>query len=160
MRTSSAISPYASMSMRPDPRLCCASARIAIATIADRVDRVGIGRIAAIGETAATGEVALRAARVKTQSQGAQPSRQLAPPPLFPSSQVVPVFGRQRAEDRLQGHAPVVALHLRTWQDRAVADHRGERRQAARTRPGDQALPISGPLALCDPLTTAGRRRA
>ncbi len=50
--------------MRPDRRLCCASARIAIATTADRADRVGIGRI---GETAGTGEIVRRAARVKTQ---------------------------------------------------------------------------------------------
>ena len=50
--------------MRLVPRLCCASARRAIATIADLVDRVGIGRIVAIGETE---EIALRAARVKTQ---------------------------------------------------------------------------------------------
>jgi hypothetical protein len=50
--------------MRPDRRLCCASARRAIATIADRADRVGIGRIVAIGET---GEIALPAARVKMQ---------------------------------------------------------------------------------------------
>src|ERR1700677_17629 len=157
MRTSSAISPYASTSMRRDRRLCCASARTAIATTADRADHVGIGRIAAIGET---GEIALPAARVKTQPSEEQSDGQLAPPPLFPPPQVLPVFGRQRAEDRLQGHAPIVALHLRTRQDRAVAHHCGERRQAARTRPGDQALPISGPPALCDPLTTVGRRRA
>src|ERR1700679_1874676 len=160
MRTSSAISPYASTSMRRDRRLCCASARTAIATTADRADHVGIGRIAAIAAIGETGEIALPAARVKTQPSEEQSDGQLAPPPLFPSPQVLPVFGRQRAEDRLQGHAPVVALHLRTWQDRALADHRGERRQAARTRPGDQALPISRPPALCDPLTTVGRRRA
>src|ERR1700722_1693365 len=123
---------------------------------AARVVRAVTEEIEATVGTAATVRLA---GRVKTRTWE-QCDGQLAPPPLFPSSQVVPVFGRQRAEDRLQGHAPVVALHLRTRQDRAVADHRGERRQAARTRPGDQALPISGPLALCDPLTTVGRRRA
>ena len=35
---------------------------------ADRADRAGIGRIAAIGETAEIGAIALPAARVKTQT--------------------------------------------------------------------------------------------
>src|SRR3984957_546107 len=134
MRTSSAISPFASTSMRPDRRPCCASARRAIATIADRADRAGIGRIVATGET---GEIALPAARVKTQPSEEQSDGQLAPPPVFPSPQVVPVFRRQRAEDRLQGHAPVVALHLRARQDRALGGHLGERRQTARSSAPD-----------------------
>ena len=79
------------------------------------------------------------------------------PPPLFPPPQVLPVLRRQRAEDRLQGHAPAVALHFRARQDRAVAHHRGQRRQAARARPGDQARPLSRPSALRDPLNSARR---
>jgi hypothetical protein len=64
MRTSSAISPFASTSTRPDHRLCCGSARTAIATIADRADRVGIGRIVGTEEIAG---IARPGARVKTQ---------------------------------------------------------------------------------------------
>ena len=115
--------------------------------------------IAEIGAIVGIGAIVRRAAPVKTQprehSDGQRPS-----PTVFPSPQVVPVFRPERAEDRLQGHSPAVALHLRARQDRAFAHHRGQRQQAARTRPSDQARPVSGPLALCDPLTTAGRRRA
>src|SRR5277367_1688752 len=120
---------------------------------ADHADRVATGEIGAIVGTAA---IVRPAARVKTR-MWERCDGYRAPSPLFPPSQVVPIFGRQRAENRLQGHASVVALHLRTRQDRAVAHHRGERRQAARARPGDQARPVPGPFALCDPLKAAGR---
>ena len=43
-RTSSAISPSASTSMRRGRRRCCVSARRATVTTADRADRAGIGR--------------------------------------------------------------------------------------------------------------------
>src|SRR5579859_4783466 len=42
-------------------------------------------------------------------------------PAVFPPPQDLPLLRRQRPEDRLQGRAPPAALHLRAWQDRAVA---------------------------------------
>src|SRR5690606_28026755 len=47
--------------------------------------------------------------------------RRPGPPPLLPAPQDLPVLGRQRAEDRLQGREAAVALHFRARQDRAVA---------------------------------------
>src|SRR5271157_2292752 len=78
-----------------------------------------------------------------------------APPPFLSPPQVLPVLGRQCAEDRLQGHAPPVAVYLRAWQDRAVSNHRRQRGQAAGARPGDQARPLPWPAALRDPLTVS-----
>ena len=74
--------------------------------------------------------------------------------PFFRRRKSCPFSGAERAEDRLQGHAPAVALHLRARQDRAVAHHRGFGQQAARTRPGDQARALPRPAALRHSLTT------
>src|SRR5208283_4550846 len=93
-----------------------------------------------------------RAPRGKTLTSE-HPDGHRAPPPLLPPSQVLPVHRHQRPEDRLQGHAPPVALHLRARQDRAVAHHRGQRPQAPRARPGDQARPFPRAPALRHPLT-------
>src|SRR5690606_3610164 len=53
------------------------------------------------------------------------------PPSLPPPAQDLPVLGRQCATDRLQGRAPVAALHFRAWQDRALAHHSREPEEAA-----------------------------
>src|ERR1700722_10034659 len=123
---------------------------------ADRADRGVIEAIVGTVAIVGTAAIVRPAGRVKTriweQCDGYRASS-----PLFPPSQVVPIFGRQRAENRLQGHASVVALHLRARQDRAVAHHRGERPPAAGARPGDPARPVPGSFALCDPLKSAGR---
>src|SRR5208282_3444286 len=146
---------------------CCASATMATARSAVRADRAGTGRSAATDLTepnAARGPnggivpIVRRAARAMKRILESTDGRR-APPPVFPPSQVVPVFGRQRAEDRLQGHAPLVALYFRARQDRALAHYGGERRQATRTRAGDQARPVPGPSAVRDSLMTFGRRR-
>ncbi len=44
---------------------------------------------------------------------------------IFPPTQILPVLRAERAEDRLQGRAPVAALRLRARQDRAEPHHRG-----------------------------------
>src|SRR5579863_6945845 len=96
-------------------RRCCASARTATATIAVRADRAATGRIAATGATAATGQIGAivrRAAPAMTQILESADGHR-SPPPVFPPPQVVSVHRRQRAEDRLQGHPSLVALHLR-----------------------------------------------
>ncbi len=50
---------------------------------------------------------------------------------VFPAAQDLPVHGRQRAEDRLQGRQAAAALHFRTRQDRSEPHHRGFREEAA-----------------------------
>jgi small subunit ribosomal protein S6 len=45
--------------------------------------------------------------------------------------QGLPLLGRERAEDRLQGHQAPAALHFRARQDRAVAHHRRVGQEAA-----------------------------
>src|SRR5271154_827676 len=147
--------------MKPARRRCCASATTATATIADRAGRAATGRIAATVEIEATGRIGAivrRAAPAMTRILESADGHR-SPPPVFPPAQVVPIHGRQRAEDRLQGHPSLVALHLRTREDRAVADYRGERRQAARARAGDQARAVPGPVALRDPVMASGRPR-
>src|SRR4051812_11363884 len=52
-------------------------------------------------------------------------------PSVFPSAQDLPVFGRQRAEDRLQGRQAAAALHFRARQDRAEPHHGGVGQEAA-----------------------------
>ena len=49
------------------------------------------------------------------------PLRRRRPPAVLPPPQVLPVLRPQRAEDRLQGRAPAVALPVRARQDRAVS---------------------------------------
>ena len=113
---------------------------------------VGIVRIAAIVPI-------VPVARVKTLRL--EPTDVDRPPPsLLPPPQVLPVHRPERAEDRLQGHAPALALHLRARQDRALAHHRGLRGQTARTRPGDQARALPRPAALRHPLTQSRARQA
>src|SRR5947209_6815445 len=71
-----------------------------------------------------------------------------SPPPLLPPPQELPVFRAERAEDRLQGYAALIALHFRARQDRALAHHRRLGQEAARTFACDQAgaLPWSPAL--------------
>jgi hypothetical protein len=54
---------------------------------------------------------------------------------LLPPPQGLPVLGRQRAEDRLQGRPSAAALHLRARQDRPGPHHRRLGQEAARTGP-------------------------
>src|SRR3984885_4528401 len=77
------------------------------------------------------------------------------PPSLLPPPQELPVLGRERAQDRLQGRQAAAALRLRTRQDRSKSHHRSVGEKAARACPGDQALAISGAVALRDPLREA-----
>ena len=80
--------------------------------------------------------------------------------PFFRRRKSCPFSGPNAPKIDYKDMRLLVALHFRARQDRAVAHHRGQRRQAARTRAGDQARPLPGPAALRDPLTTIGRRRA
>ena len=73
-------------------------------------------------------------------------------PSVLPPPQDLPVLRAERAEDRLQGHPPAVALHFRARQDRALAHHRRFGEEAARTGPGHQARPLPRPAALRDRL--------
>src|SRR5581483_11734504 len=50
---------------------------------------------------------------------------------VLPPAQDLPVHGRERPEDRLQGHEAVAALHLRARQDRAEPHHRRIDQEAA-----------------------------
>src|SRR5579863_5075472 len=99
--------------MRPAPPPCCASARKATATSAAAAGPAPIAAIAIVPVVRAT-------TRKQEHIDGLR-----APSSLFPSPQVLPFLGRQRAEDRLQGHAPALALHFRARQDRAFAHHGG-----------------------------------
>ena len=65
------------------------------------------------------------------------------PPPLLPPPQVLPVHGPQRAQDRLQGHAPALALHFRARQDRALAHHRGVARSSSASSPRRSSARVS-----------------
>ena len=146
------------LTMRVDEHEAGPSAMLRKREDADRDDRGPRGPAATVPivATAIAAIVATvpRAARAKTSTLE-QSDGHRAPPPLLPPPQVLPVLRRQRAEDRLQGHAPAVALHLRARQDRAFAHHRGQRQQAARTRPGDQARPLPRAAALRHSLTDA-----
>ena len=77
------------------------------------------------------------------------------PPAVLPAPQDQPVRHRRRAQDRLQGHQASAALRVRAWQDRAAADHRGDRQGAAQPRPGDQARPRAGADAVPGQVTAA-----
>ena len=132
----------------------------------DRDDRGGRGAAAAaaIGPIAATVRIAaigptVPAVRATTPSGEALLMADRPPPPILPPPQDLPVLRPERAEDRLQGHAPALALHFRARQDRAVAHHRRFRQEAARTGAGDQARPLPRPAALRNPLSI-GRGRA
>src|SRR5260370_23583988 len=129
---------------------CFASATTPTATIAASAG--GRASIAAIDPTAATARIAPLAVRVTTPLSGELTDGHRPAPPLLPPAQDLPVFGSERAEDRLQGYAPALALHLRARQDRAFAHHGGFGQEAARTRSGDQAREVPWPLALCDPV--------
>src|SRR6516164_3126198 len=63
---------------------------------------------------------------------------------------------RQCAEDRLQGREALAALCLRARQDRAEPDYSGVRQEAAGAGAGHQTRPLSGIVALCDPLADDG----
>src|SRR5215468_169794 len=76
----------------------------------------------------------------------ADSSAVLSPP------QDLPVFRSQCAEDRLQGREALAALCLRARQDRAESDYGGVRQEAAGAGAGHQTRPLSGIVALCDPL--------
>src|SRR5271166_4650333 len=54
-----------------------------------------------------------------------------SPSPVLPPPQDLPVLGLECAEDRLQGYAPSIALHLGARQDRALAHHRRLREETA-----------------------------
>src|SRR5947209_7576582 len=56
---------------------------------------------------------------------GAGPRRRGGAPAVLSPPQILPVLRPERAEDRLQGRAPVAALRLRARQDRAEPHHRG-----------------------------------
>src|SRR3954463_3130388 len=94
--------------------------------------------------------------RQRSNNHGILPSRwrRRCTSSVLSSSQDLPILGRRRAEDRLQGCAPLAALRFRARQDRAEPHHCGLCQETARTGEGDQARPLPGPLALRDPLMT------
>ena len=106
-------------------------------TVADRGDR----------PTARRAVTTTRRRRTVLMTTAAAARRRLFPPP-----QDLPLLRAERAEDRLQGHASAVALHLRARQDRALAHHRRLGQEAARIGPGHQARPLPRPAALRDRL--------
>ncbi len=77
-------------------------------------------------------------------------------PAVLPSPQDLPVLGRQRAEDRLQGREAVTALRLRARQDRTEPYHCGIRQAATRARSCDQACTLSRIAAVRDQVTAGG----
>src|SRR5215217_7645721 len=103
----------------------------------------------------ATGRRAHRAAmkprrrRIQTWRAGNGPATGTGPPAVFPAPEELPVLGRRRTENRLQGRQAPVAVHFRTGQDRSEPDHGGERQAAEGARAGNQALALSRPSALC-----------
>jgi hypothetical protein len=80
------------------------------------------------------------------------------PAAVLPAAQELPVFGRRRAQDRLQGCQAAAAVHLRARQDRAEPHHGGFGQAAARTGSRHQAGTISGASALCGEVETAPKR--
>ena len=80
-----------------------------------------------------------------------------ATPAVLPPPQELPVLGRQRAEDRLQGRQAAAAVRVRARQDRSEPHHRGLGEEAARARPSDQARALSWAAALRDPLRSNGQ---
>src|SRR5579863_5790591 len=112
--------------MRLAPPRCCANATTPSARIAAASAAPARGRAARAATVPTALPVALGMTPRLEPSDVDRP-----PPPVFPPPQVLPVFRSQCAEDRLQGHPPAVALHLRARQDRALPHHGGLRRQAA-----------------------------
>src|SRR5215210_4558976 len=90
-----------------------------------------------------------RSRRIQTWRAGNGSATGTGAPAIFPAPQELPVLGRRRTEDRLQGRPASVAIHFRARQDRSEPDHGGERKAAAGARAGDQALALSRPIALC-----------
>src|SRR5262249_37074765 len=74
-------------------------------------------------------------------------------PPVLPPAQDLPLLGRKRPEDRLQGREAPAALRLRARQNRTEPHHRRFGEKAARARTGHQARALSRPAALRDPVT-------
>ena len=74
------------------------------------------------------------------------PRRRRRPPAVLSPPQVLPVLRPERAEDRLQGRAPAVALPVGARQDRAQPHHRGLRQEAARAGAWRSSAPASSRL--------------
>src|SRR5690554_2036575 len=104
-------------------RSCCRSA-----TATSGV-RSGAGAATATEKTAAKAD--LRAAR-RAQHELWWWWRRT--PSVHAPAQDLPVLGRRRAEDRLQGREAPAAVRLRARQDRAEPHHGRVRDQAARAR--------------------------
>src|SRR6516165_412289 len=162
-RTSCATSPSAWTSTRKAPPRCCANpTAIVIVTIAAAVSATATATGTAIAASAArviatvtavTG--APRARRRATTARRPRSNRHgpytdADPPAVLPPPQDLPVLGRQRAEDRLQGREAVAALRVRARQDRAEPHHRGLGQEAARARASDQARALPRPVDLRD----------
>src|SRR5947209_9296940 len=100
------------------------------------------GVAAAATATAATVAIGAIASGVRVAKKAhlkrEPPDVDRSPPSLLPPPQELPVLRPERAEDRLQGYAPALALHFRARQDRAVAHHCRVREEAARARACDQ----------------------
>src|SRR3954454_10263457 len=97
---------------------------------------VATASIAAIGATAGRGVTARAAVAVMATTPWPRSKhhaifRIRRPPALLPPPQDLPVHGRQRAQDRLQGRQAVAALHLGARQDRPEPHHRGLEQEAA-----------------------------
>src|SRR5512132_106255 len=90
------------------------------------------------------------AQRRRSDSHGDFPNAN-APAFLSPA-QDLPVFRRQRAEDRLQGRQALAALRLRARQDRAKPDYGRFRQEAAGAGTRHQTRTLSRIVALRDPL--------
>src|SRR5215813_8207848 len=90
----------------------------------------------------------------RSDSHGAFPNAD--PPAILSPPQDLSVFRRQCPEDRLQGRQALAALCLRARQDRAESDYGGFRQEAAGAGAGHQTRPLSGIVALCDPLADDG----
>src|ERR1051326_4740247 len=73
-------------------------------------------------------------------------------PPVLPATQVLPVLGAERTQDRLQGREDPATLRIRARQDRAEPHHGGLCQETARARAGDQTGALLGPVALRDAL--------
>src|SRR5580704_2591552 len=125
---------------------------------------VAIGGTASTVETAAIARaiVSGAAARIATiprqrwrTEHGHVTARRGWPPSLLPPPQELPVLRRERAQDRLQGRQAAAALRFGARQDRSKPHHRSVGEKAARACPGDQALAISGAVALRDSLREA-----
>ncbi len=70
------------------------------------------------------------------------------PAAVLSAAQILPVFGAERAEDRLQGRSSAAALCLRARQDRAEPHHGRLDAAAARAGAGNQAGALSRSASL------------